>query len=181
MLGMVTFSAHAQPSLSLGSTDIEVGGTASVSLSLSGGTEPYAGFNADILLPDGVSMTSVEAGANLPAGFVIDSYMDDAGDTASIIVYSDTAALDDGILLELNLYASHNAASGSHAIPFATTGIALSNIDGSVSISPSTNPGSLSIQWGDTDNDGLPDDWEFEHFDDPDTYSWNDDPDGDGF
>lgn len=33
----------------------------------------------------------------------------------------------------------------------------------------------------DTDLDGLPDDWEIRYFGSIDKYSWNDDPDGDGF
>ena len=59
---------HAAPQLSIGSVEIERGETGSVDLSLSGGTEPYAGVNARILLPAGVTVTGVSGDVLLSGG-----------------------------------------------------------------------------------------------------------------
>ena len=66
-------TAIAAPKLSLtGPATVQKGGTATLQLCLTGGTEPYGGFNARIGLPKGVTVTSVARGALLPGAFVLD-------------------------------------------------------------------------------------------------------------
>ncbi len=55
----VVLQANAAPQLTLGSPTIMQGGTGSLTLSIYGGTEPYAGVNAKILLPHGITVTGV--------------------------------------------------------------------------------------------------------------------------
>ncbi|RLC02253.1 MAG: hypothetical protein DRI57_30265 [Deltaproteobacteria bacterium] len=173
LLGTTT-QANAAPELSLSSATMEPGGTASLNLTLAGGTEAYAGVNAKILLPQGVSLTGISRGELLSSGsFTIDyqTSPDGMNNGATIIAYSgtDTFSASDGVLLILNLQAADDTAPGDHQIDFATTDTglvnskyALSNADGSVSVSPAPRAGSIIIESEskDIDSDGLPDSWE---------------------
>ncbi len=177
----IAFMASAQPDLSLNSATAGSDGTASLSLSLSGGTEPYAGVNATIVFPDGVNLVSLDAGAGLPAGFSLDGDSDESAQTVSVIAYSDTATFTGGTLLTMNLEMSGDAVAGTYSVDFVDGRHAISNEEGSASVTHSVSPGSITIQWRDTDDDGLPDYWEIEHFGDIETWSGEHDPDGDLF
>jgi len=172
--------AAAEPKLSLGSVGIIVpGGSGSLALSLSGGTEPYAGINAKIMLPEGVTVTAVSEGELLNAGaFTIDwrGFSEAGGNGVVVIAYSGTQTFiaSDGILLNMDLQVASDADPGTFDIAFATTNSnllvnskhALSNADGSTSVSHTTANGSITIQsLNDTDGDGLPDSLEHQIID----------------
>ncbi len=175
LLPEAALNASAATQLSLGSTTLQPGQTASLNLTLTGGTEPYAGLNARILLPAGVSVTSISKGTLLPASFTTDwqPFTSAEGSGATIIAYTTDKTpftATNGILLTLNLKAANEATPGTHEVSFATSNIdplvnskyALSNADGTISVPLTTSPGTITISSlpGDADNDGLPDWWE---------------------
>lgn len=165
-------NAHAVE-LSLGSVTLSPDASADLSLSLSGGTEPYAGVNAKILLPKGVSVTGVTPGALLTSkNFVTDfrTFSDEANEGVTLIAYSaENTFSASGVLLLLKIQAAATVEAGIHTVAFATENpnpfvnskYALSNADGSKSVEPSVKYGAVTvIDPGDSDNDGLPDTWE---------------------
>lgn len=71
-LCLIASATHAAPLLSLDTATAQPGDTVSLILSLSGGTEPYAGFNARINVPSGMAITNVAAETALSAGYAVD-------------------------------------------------------------------------------------------------------------
>ena len=144
LMGIPLF-ANAQPQLSLGSATGEPGGTASMTLSLSSdGTEDYAGVNAQIVLPEGVTLSGVTPGALLSAAFT-----DDSNDlSGTFIAYSGTDVFSaaSGVLLTLNLQIGSEVVPGDYSVVFADSDEnslvnpehALSNADGLVSVTHGT-------------------------------------------
>ncbi|HUW61602.1 MAG TPA: IPT/TIG domain-containing protein [Candidatus Bathyarchaeia archaeon] len=183
-LCLIAFAAGAAPTLALGSAEVYPGQTASIDLTLSGGDEPYAGMNAQIVLPAGVTISSVARGSLL-TDFTTDWYGN------RVMVYSGTDSLDaaQGVLLTLSLDVANNVAANTYSIAFAGSKAVvlnpnhvLANADGSVSVTHSVAGGMLTVHAVvDADGDGLPDDWEDEYLGDADLYGSDDDPDGDGF
>lgn len=208
---LASFMAHAQdaiaaPELSIGTATVTQGGTASLDISLSGGTGSYAGVNAKIILPRGVTLTDISRGTLLD-GFTTD-YRSLSGETenaATLIAYAKTKTFDasDGVLLSLDLHTENDTTPGIYEIRFAETNMvpfvnskyALSNEDGTISESSiTTQSGTLTISSercgeDDIDCDGLPDTWEQQIIDaDPNDDMTTisdvlpeDDFDGDGF
>ncbi len=152
----IPLMASAQPQLSLGSASGPPGTQVSLPLSISGGTESYAGVNAQIVLPAGVSLLSVTRGPLLSTAFTTDANPA----TRTVIAYSGTGVFSaaSGVLLQLNLQIASGASTGAYPVSFATTNTnalvnsrhALSNADGSVSVDHSTANGSIVIQNGPT-------------------------------
>ena len=89
---LATAPARAVPQLSLGSANIDQGGSGVIDLRLSGGDQPYAGMNAKIILPPGVHVSDVMPGALLPLGFALSwrNVSEASGDVLSMIAYSGT-------------------------------------------------------------------------------------------
>ncbi len=180
-----TLQAQAAPELSLSSAILAPGGTGTLDLTLSGGTEPYAGVNTKILLPQGITVEGLSKGALLSSGFVTDyhNFSDDDGDGVSLIAYSGTStftASTSGVMLTLSLRAPTTAQAGNFDASFISSKSALSNADGTAFTTPSVSSGSITIESaGDSDNDGLPDWWEEQYFGNLDQAP-NSDPDGDG-
>ncbi len=164
----------AQPVLSLNSTTIKAGDTGSLELSISGddaGT--YAGVNARILLPAGVSVTEVSGGGGLPSeNFTVDHATSSTNGTneVTVIAYSRSSTFkgDRRVLLSVNLQVAANVAQGTYDAKFAASNSnllinsrhALSNSDGSTSVAHSIQSGSLIVSSSggiDTDGDGIPD------------------------
>jgi hypothetical protein len=167
-----------------------------LTLNLTGGAEPYAGVNAKILLPSGVHVTGISQGAILSAGFTLDwrSVPGTSGNEVTIIAYSgtDTCTAASGVLLILNLQVDTGTTAGTYPVSFASTNpdplvnsrYALSNADGTQSVSLSTVNGTINIgnDINDSDSDGMSDAWENAHGFSP--YNPSDasiDSDGDGF
>lgn len=66
MVFVKTLHTTADPLLSLGTTNARPGDSTLLNLSISGDPgETYAGVNARIILPEGVSVTGVSGGAGL--------------------------------------------------------------------------------------------------------------------
>jgi len=190
-------SKAATPELSLGSTSIAPGGTATLKLNFLGSGGNYAGVNARILLPDGLSVTSVERGGLLSNNFTLDSlpFSGPNGNGIAIITYSssETFSGSAGTLLSLNLKAASNMAIDSYDINFAADDSnliksehAVSNDLGSISLSHTIRNGTLTVETNggsdvDSDGDGMPDVWELENGLDPnDPTDANNDPNGNG-
>ena len=209
VMSMTTLYATAEPLLTLNTTNGIQGGTASLDMSISGDTDSYAGINARIVLPDGVSVTNVSAGAGLSAGsFTIDHAALSANgrNEVSVVAYSASSTFsgDSGVLLTFALAVANNAESGDVKFleegeepnPLIRSRHAISNNDGSASVAHSTNNGFITIDLSgdiDTDNDGIPDSDDPDDDNDgmPDSYEIrfglnplvddsNDDLDGDG-
>ncbi len=178
------FPAIAAPELSLDSAEVLQGQTAVLNLSISGGTEAYAGVNAKIRLPLGVTVSSVPKGAVLASGFTADWYA--SGSDVAVIAYSTSSTFSSvGALFTLNLQASYSTPPGDNAITFVsdTSSLsnpnALSNSDGSKSILPTVKNGTLTVL-ADIDKDGLWDEWEKQYFGNLDETA-DGDPDNDDF
>lgn len=176
--------ASAQPKLALGSVNTLPGQTASLDVRLlSAGPEAYAGFNAEVVLPEGVTVTGVSRGGLLTDGaFFTDYYTSsDGGNNATaVIAYSgrDTFAASSGVLLRMNLQIDRNAAPGTHPTAFVNARQAMSNADGH-SVPPATVDGSITVDV-DEDGDGIGDSWEKQHFESTDLANASSDSDDDG-
>ena len=161
ILVAMALHANATPQLRLGSVNALQGQTATINLSLSGGEEPYAGINAKILLPEGVTFAGVSKGALLPVGFTTDwhSVSNGVDNWATVIAYSgsDTFTSSSGTLLEIELHIASDAPLGSHAVQFSSFSSGISNEDGSVSVTHTTSDGTINCvdPEGDSDDDGL--------------------------
>jgi len=206
LLGVAQY-AVAEPELRLSSLNVFRGGISSLHLSLSGGLEPYAGVNAKIVLPDGITVMGVSKGAQLPEGFTIDwrSFSGQGINGARVIVYSGVNSFTEstGALLEISIQIAPDAPLGMQTIQLQNSG--LSNEDGSSSISHVILNGVITcfipdqdsdddglsnateISLGtnplitDTDGDVLPDNWEVSFNLNPLVKDASTDTDGDGF
>lgn len=189
-------AGNADTTMSLQASNGEVATETSAGLLISG-SPASAGFNAHVIMPEGVTVTSVLPGALLDASgdFQLDYRIDAQGDLF-VVAYSGTDAyVEDGELLQLTLVIAAPALPGLRSISFAASNSnssvnsrhALSNIDGSESLAHSVSPGSFLIYTAssDFDGDGLPDAWEQSAGLDPQSATGNDgadgDPDNDGF
>lgn len=166
--------AEAAPQLALGSATVTRGSAGALTVSLDNGTELYAGVNARIVLPQGVTVAEVSKGG-LIEGFATDYYQ--LSNEVTLIAYSrdKTFSGQGGVLFTLNLQADDNAEINTHDVNFEAVSSnplvnsnALSNADGSGSVIPAILGGKITILPSsndiDVDNDGLPDVWEMTYF-----------------
>ncbi len=204
LLFMVTVGicswVQAESTLTIGSTSAELGEIVSIPLSISGVTEDYAGINAKIYVPDCVTVTDVSHGSLLSGNNFNTSFLpfaDQNGNGVSLITYSTTNSLSgNGTLLLVKMQVGALCQGQSYQLEFATTNPdplinanhAVSNGDGSASLSHLVTNGSLTITgFTDTDNDGINDAWEIYNLppgwsgDPLNAYSRNGDYDGDGY
>ena len=168
--------ALADPLLSLGSVNVLQGQTNDVDLRLSGCTTPYAGVNAKILLPAGVTVVSVSRGKLMPIeNCAADFRTFSAGGTngVAVIAYSGACAFKNigGALLNLTLRAATNAPLGTYPILFAPVNTtpqvnanhALSDASGSKSVDHTIGAGTLTID-RDSNTNSMGDCWETDYF-----------------
>lgn len=164
--------ARGDPHLSLGSANVLTGQTATISLQLTASTEPCAGVNAKIILPDGVSLVGVEKGGLMASGqFTLDYRSISGGGTVIGYSGSDVLNAPDGVAMRLRLHVAGHTAPGIHSIPFAAANTnikvnarhALSDAAGDRSIPHTVGAGSLVVD-RDDDGDGMGDAWESGHF-----------------
>jgi len=167
---LCTSHAYAVPELKLGIAAEKAGGTAFLDLNLSGGTENYAGVNAKIVLPKGVTVTGVSAGGLLNGSFTLgwQAFSDASNDGAIVAAYSGSGSFAaSGNLLTLKLQVADSLAPGKKEALFALVNshalinsrYALSNTAGvSVPLTPCT--GYIAVGHADTDGDGISDVWE---------------------
>lgn len=161
LLTLLTGAAQAAPALTIGSATAPPGGTATITLTLSGGTEAYTGVNLTLELPTGVTLTGASAGTLLP-GFIVNYHQlsDQTTPTAAAVAYSLTAvsAGANGVLLTLQLAVAADAPTGPYPLRFTTSNLfsssGLSNANGSVSVAHTQVNGVLTIG-GNTGNSFL--------------------------
>lgn len=162
--------AQVGPEFSLSTAIVNPGSTTSLPLNLSNGTEPYAGANAKIILPEGITITGISKGSALSNSFITDwkTFSEKSDKGIILIAYSGSDTFSaNGELLTLNIQADNNASVGEYPVNFATTNsnpqinskYALSSAGGERSIIPSVFSGTIIIS-DDSDNDNLPDAWE---------------------
>ncbi|KPA11310.1 secreted protein containing Na-Ca exchanger/integrin-beta4 domain protein [Candidatus Magnetomorum sp. HK-1] len=152
----IPIQANASPELSLNTTTISPGESATLILSISNAPD-CAGINAKILFPDGLSVKSISRGSLLPANFTIDfrSFSDAQGQGIFVLAYSnlDTFTNASGELLKINLETTDNIVGGNYDIPFANTNLntlvnaryAVSNSDGTDSLNTNVISGKIDI------------------------------------
>ncbi|QTA90595.1 hypothetical protein [Desulfonema magnum] len=185
LLAGTPIHANAAPELSFDSAEVLPGQTVSLNLNFAGGTEAYAGINVTIQLPETVAINTVSKGALLTSVFTLDYSSD--GNKVMIIAYSKSSTFSgSGTLFTLSVKADDDALSGEQDVIFVTdsSGLinpnALSNSDGSKSVSPTLNNGKIVIsKLEDDDGDGLSDEWEMKYFGNLNQGA-NGDPDEDG-
>ena len=170
----LALQAAAAPLLMLGSATVRQGETGSIEIMLVNGEQPYAGMNASVVFPDGIRVIGYSEGALLNSGnFTIRYQMisDGGRNDLAIIAYSGSQIFngDSGVLLSVSIKADLDAPTGTYLLnfadnnpnPFVNSKYALSNSDGTLSITPAIASGSITIlELIDTDDDGLPDSWE---------------------
>ncbi len=197
---MACGASQAAPTLQVGSPTLAPGGTGVLPLSVSGGAEPFAGINARLVLPPKIHCTEVLLGPALSGGFIKDSLVAGDPETVTVVAYSGSLTFTNGEVLHLQLRADADAAVGAQDVVFASAKAevtvnakwALSNATGETSIKdilPQNGKITVTVniegeppaegELPDSDTDGLPDDWELEHFGTLDQGP-NDDFDGDG-
>lgn len=161
-LASVVSHSNADPVLSLGSATAKQGETTPINLSISGDTGTYAGVNARIIFDtDKVSVTGVTKGSGIQAGnFTVDYATKSGGGKyeTTVIAYSGTSTFSgsSGALITLNVKVDAGAVSGDYNVQFATTDThqlinakhAISNKEGSLSASHTTQNGTLTIGKG---------------------------------
>ncbi len=179
LLIAISHTAQAAPTLSMGTSTTVADSNSILQLSIADTDMAYGGFNARLEYPSCMAVTNVAAGSLLGDSFVIDSVAatDGATTNLALIAYSGTETFStDGDLLSLTFQVGADCATGQHIVSFATvnaeplvnTKHAISNQDGTVSVSHLVTNGGITIMEtdNDTDNDGMNDDWEILHFGD---------------
>ena len=153
----VSICASAAPLLSLGKTTAQSGGIALLQLDISGNTESLAGVNANVVLPQGISVVSVDNGSILDNQFITNYryFPSETAPNSTVITYSGSAAINDtsGTLFTFQLALAPDTPLGTHPVTFAQTNLdlsvnarhALSNSDGSISIPHSVANGSITV------------------------------------
>jgi hypothetical protein len=172
-------TAHAAPTLTLSSATALPDSDITVYLSVANAAAAYGGFNARLVYPSCMSMMSVAAGSFLPSSFVIDHTVTEGGGlkNLSVVAYSGTEAFSaNGKLLAVNFHVGSDCTVGPKTVSFATVDAdplvnnkhAISNQDGSASLSHVVSNGSVVVMSAetDTDNDGMDDAWERFYFGD---------------
>jgi hypothetical protein len=126
-------------------------------------SQVYAGVNGWIVLPNGVRLAEVRTRDDITGGFTSASHHESGEVEAAFLSYSGNGVFQKnrGIILELVLQIGGSVAPGTYDLRFLGTNHAFSNADGSASRAPVPSNGSLRI-WNPTDsnNNGLPDEWE---------------------
>lgn len=167
----------AEPVLGLDRVTAGTNETVQLPLRLTGGTGTYAGFNASVRLPAVVGVAGVAAGALLPAGAWLHYGVEPSGtsNTVRLAVSSTNGFGGAGELLRFVLTVPPGAPAGDFPVVFAegdpapkvNARHALSTAV-AVSVAHSTSNGLLRIRHavtpGDSNGNGIPDDWEILYF-----------------
>ncbi len=133
------------------------GMTARMRVLMEDGKQPYAGFNAAILLPPGVGLHDVRHGIDLAEGFRLDTVTRRApggGTLLSLVAFSPDEAMDarDGEWAILTLRAGLDAAGGALPVIWVAGRAwtrcppsVLSDVEGLVTVRPTLIPGSITV------------------------------------
>jgi hypothetical protein len=184
LMAVTTIAVAQQPVVYLGSANLLPGETITIPFGIREGTEPYAAVTASFTLSAGLSLQATSAGANLPEGYDFDSNVyEEAGQNfVALTAFSSLGVgtfTGDAELLLLEITAAAEATRGDRALDLQSS-TALSNLDGTVSITPTLESAVVGVvAFLDTDGDGLDDAWEEAVFGNLGQGS-SDDADGDG-
>ena len=190
-------AAYSEPGLSLERASGLTGGAGVVKVKYLADGETASGFNAHIVLPEGVSVSGVTLGDLLSTSgeFSLDFNILDEQNVIFVAYSGTNAVAQDGFVADIQVSLGSGLALGLLPVEFAAVDVdplvnsrhAISNIDGSVSLEHLVQSGSLLVfgSESDFDGDGLPDQWEVENGLDPLVSNGRDgtdgDLDGDGF
>ena len=123
------------------------GGTVVLTMSLANGEQPYAGINARLTLPVGVTLTNVTRAGILDGTFNTSFFQAQGSTTAAFLAYSGSKTFGtDGQLLQLTFHVGPSVPLGEYAIPILVP--ALSDDSGSTSILPGTEGGKITVSGG---------------------------------
>lgn len=172
---VVSAAPHVAPDTVIGAP----GQTLPVPLRLTGTAPASAGFNASIQLPRGVVLTDVVRGSLLPSpGFrLVAQTLPNLSDNAvALLAYSTTQTLTStGVLCTLLLAIPADAPPGDYPIVLdapdrspPVSAHALSSADGASSVAHTVGNGLLTVRQpatpGDSNGNGIRDDWEILFF-----------------
>ena len=140
--GLLCGVCFAGPTLQVGSPTLAPGGTGVLTMSVSGGEEPFAGVNARLVLPPKIHCDGVQAGPALSGGFILDHAVAGDPEVVTVVAYSGAQTFTNGEALRLQLRADADAALGPVPGTFADAKAdvvvnakwALSNATGETSI-----------------------------------------------
>jgi hypothetical protein len=168
--------ALAVPHLAPDSVTGAPGGTVAMALRLTGTAPSSAGFNATIYLPSGVTLTGLVRGSLLPSAdfrLVAQPLTDPTVNAVAVLGYSETHSLvSTGWLCTLLLSIPSDTGPGDYPIvidspdrtPLVRGSHALSSSDGASSVAHTVGDAVLSVRIsglpGDSNGNGIPDDWE---------------------
>lgn len=182
--------AYAAVSLELSAAHGLQGTVIEAALNVTTDTE-LAGFNAEIVLPDGVSVDLVQLGDLLspPENFGLAYTID--GQSLRVVVWSATDSFNgSGEILNLNLQLDAELLGLKDLVfaeinpdPLTNSQHAVSNLDGSESLAHDFSNEVFLVfsESSDHDDDGMPDEWEVEFELDPLTGNADEDSDEDGY
>lgn len=202
-------NAVAKPLLKLSSLITQSGMPNTIQLSLQNGDADYAGVNAKVNFPKGVTISSVVAGDLLDGDYTVDFHViaEDSYNSLTLLAYSKTTTFtSSGNLFEISVVSDDTLQPADYLLSFGNnsegsllnSSHALSNADGSLSVDHTvlgstltifaTNievdtdgDGEIDALDNDDDNDGIPDTIEILHGLDPlDASDASADKDGDG-
>jgi hypothetical protein len=159
----------ALPQLTVSPFFAQPGQSGEFEFKITDGDEPYAGFNAEIVLPKGITITSTVNNALLDGSFTVDSHMTYGVTETSlrVIAYSSTNTWTavSGTLLKVSFDTSSTVLAGSYPISFSekpansilNSSHALSNADGTISVAHTVIGSTMTVvsNGSDFDNDGL--------------------------
>jgi len=190
-------SAQQGPILGVSQVSCAPGQTAVLELRITGGTASYGGASATLVFPAGITPTQIAAGAllsggdaevywqlrNQPSGVTCLSLAAGAGSNAFSGV--------NGTLLSIQVATAPSLAPGSYPITFAEPSNppgtfarhAIASANGQVSVPHTVAPGALLVASGnpqDSNQNGIPDEWEIRFFGSVTNISAATDADGDG-
>ncbi len=138
----LAFQAGAEPTLAIDPVTVRQGGSATLHLRLSDSTDPYAGVNATLELPAGVTVT----GASALDGFTLE-HTDPPGTPYTLIIYSHENTFSDGLLASLHVEAAADADSIAYSDLFSASALSKGDIAAplAMSVTPGTG-GTITIQ-----------------------------------
>lgn len=117
-----TCIASASPVIQIGQVTISSSGTGILPILLTGGTEPYAGINAKIVLPTGIHCLGVSRGSSLSGSFLIDHrVVNGAQDVVTLLTYSGSSTFINGEIFLLQISADNYLTDGTYPVTFALT------------------------------------------------------------
>ncbi len=188
---LTTGIAVADPALSLHANNGLIGSEFQARVSVTPESlTSTGGFNGSILLPDSMNITGASLGRAVSAGEF--SLRHAQNDGFRFVIYSHSANTTvNGEILQFNVHIDASETPGVRQLAFATTNPdprvnsrhAISNVDGSLSLSHTTVNTSFLIynMTSDHDGDGMSDYYESRYGLDPFVNDANEDPDGDGY